>query len=202
MNNLVAVVDYGFGNVRRVASWLRNSGYEPKLIESSGQIRKFRGIVFPGVGSFGSVAPALAKNGWRDVIESAQDGQSSVVTFCICSAAQALYESSDEAPGVNGLGLFSGNCPTLSDRTGISINVGRREVTSESGLEGSFYHLHRYLFPQHNQQINKFDAVSWSTINGVKVKVAVQKGRLYCLQFHPELSGSNGVGMISQLLQF
>ena len=110
---LVAVVDYGIGNLRSAQKGLERAGADARLTADHGLIAEAAGVVLPGVGAFGRCRQALDEAGLTDVTQEA--ARSSRPFLGICIGMQLLYEGSDEDPRAQGLGVLPGRVRLLPE---------------------------------------------------------------------------------------
>lgn len=200
----VALIDYGAGNLRSVANALRAIGVEPEVTAGPGIPEGTTHIVLPGVGSFGDCMEELGKRGLVGPIrEWVLSGKP---YFGICLGYQILFDSSDETPGVGGLGVIPGHVKRFADRPGLKIpHMGWNSVIprdpasanwAELGNEPYFYYVHSY-FP-----VPEDDSViaAETTYGADTFAAAVQRDQLLACQFHPEKSQDAGLRLIRNFL--
>jgi glutamine amidotransferase/cyclase len=199
---MISLLDYGAGNVRSVRNGVRSLGFEIKDIRTPEDILRAERILFPGVGSFGSAMQRLHQLGF---FEPLRDYLSADRPFLgICIGLQALFEGSEESPGVAGLGLIPGTVRRF-DAPGLSVpHIGwnglrlRRESPLLEGIEDEkFYFVHSY------RAVPEPDIADWllaETDYGGTFVSAVQKGRVAALQLHPEKSGPAGLRLLRRFL--
>jgi imidazole glycerol-phosphate synthase subunit HisH len=195
---LIAVLDYGIGNLRSAEKALEHVGADARLTDDVGIIRDAAGVVLPGVGAFGRCMDALDRTGLTSV---ARERAASDVPFLgICIGMQLLYEESDENPGREGLGVLPGVVRRLPD--GVkhpqmqwnTIDVRNGAYLFE-GLpdEAWFYFVHSYA-------PDDLDNASATCDYGGKVVAAVERGNVSAMQFHPEKSGTNGLHVLANFV--
>lgn len=192
-------MDYGAGNLASVRKGLAAAGAEVFVPRVPGDLTQASGVVVPGVGHF--AATAALDEGWRAAV---LDGVSAGRPLLgICLGMQWLFEGSDEAPGVPGLGLLAGICFRLEvDRPLKVPHVGwnRLLATRASRLldgvaDGAYaYFTHAYAAPV------TLDAVARAE-HGRTFGAAVERGRVVGAQFHPEKSGTAGVRMLENFVR-
>ena len=191
---VVAVLDYGIGNLRSAQKALEHVGADARLTADPAEIRAAAGVVLPGVGAFGRCMDALRDAG-LDVLarEAAASGRP---FFGICVGMQLLYEGSEEDPEAVGLGILPGMVRLLPDgqkRPQMQWNtldiVG--EPTIFAGLERPVwvYFVHSYAADPH-------DGVVATCDYGGPVVAAVQRDNIWAVQFHPEKSSAAGLAML------
>ena len=114
---MITLLDYGAGNVRSVINALESLGETVRTVASGEDILSADKLVFPGVGAFGSMMRRLGEKNYIDPLKAYL--QSDRPFFGICMGMQALFESSEEAPGIGGLGIFKGTVKRFA--TGLSV---------------------------------------------------------------------------------
>jgi imidazole glycerol-phosphate synthase subunit HisH len=195
---MVAVLDYGIGNLRSAQKALERLGADARLTADADEVAAADGVVLPGVGAFGRCMEAMADTGLDKV---ATDAIGADVPFLgICVGMQLLYESSEESPGVEGLGALPGVVRRLEP--GVKhpqMQWNSLDVVGEpallAGLERPVwvYFVHSYA-PGPGA-----DVVATCEYGGTVV-AAVERGRLWATQFHPEKSGEAGLGLLANFL--
>jgi imidazole glycerol-phosphate synthase subunit HisH len=191
----IAVLDYGIGNLRSAEKALEHVGADAHLTADPVEVAAADAVVLPGVGAFGRCREALARTGLDEV---ALDAVASGRPFLgICVGMQLLYDASDEAPGVTGLGVLPGVVRRLPE--GVKhpqMQWNRLEPLTESPLlEGLgdapwMYFVHSYA-PQATQ-----DVIATCDYGG-PVTAAAQREHVYATQFHPEKSGAAGLRLLA-----
>ena len=194
---LVAVLDYGIGNLRSAQKGLERAGAEAHLTSDRDLIRRADGLVLPGVGAFGPCMAALEATGLDAEARRAVDAD--VPFLGICIGMQLLYEGSEEAPGRRGLGLLAGEARLLPD--GVKrpqmqwnrLRVHRRDPLL-AGLDGAWvYFVHSYA-------PSPSPAVVATCDYGGAVTAVVSSGPLWGVQFHPEKSGTEGLRLLGNFV--
>ena len=199
MGPFIAVIDYGIGNLRSAEKGLCRVGADARLVTSARDVRAADAVVLPGVGNFGRCSEALSASGlWPAAAEAAQDGRP---FLGICVGMQLLYEGSDEAPGVPGLGVFEGTVALLSEHVRrpqmqwnlLAVRPGSRLL---AGLESGAwaYFVHSYAAPAGDETVATCDY-------GGPVAAAVERGPLWATQFHPEKSSSTGLSALANFVK-
>lgn len=196
---MIAIVDYGVGNIFSLYSSFGNIGVEAVLTSDPDEIRKADKVILPGVGAFGDAASKLRSSGLADVvIEVAKAGKP---LLGICLGMQLLLEKSYEYGENEGLGLIKGEVISMEPIVPENYKVPHigwnclqfPKDKEKSPLfkyieEGDFvYFVHTYF------ATNCKDATIATTEYGAELTAAVANGNVYGVQFHPEKSG--GVGM-------
>lgn len=196
---MIALVDYGAGNVGSVLKAVEYLGFAAEVAGTSGQLDRADKIILPGQGHFGSMVTALEERGLLAPLrKKLQEG---TPYLGICLGLQALYESSEEAPGVAGLGLLQGTVlkfKTLDKVPQIGWNQLRIRCASrllQFIPDGSFaYYCHSYYAPVVPEAV----AV---TEYGEMYATGIEKGNVYAVQFHPEKSGEVGLRVLKNFLE-
>ena len=191
---LVAVLDYGIGNLRSAQKALERVGADARLTDDPDLIGRAAGVVLPGVGAFGRCMEALRASGLAKVAEEAVDADRPFLGICV--GMQLLYEASEEDPGVDGLGILPGTVRRLPDgvkRPQMQWNTlqVRRPTPLLEGLGDPawVYFVHSYA-PEDGD-----DVVATCDYGG-DVVAAVERGNVWATQFHPEKSGSTGLRLL------
>ena len=193
---MIAIVDYGVGNVHSVQRALSYVGADAKLTSDQDDLERASGIVLPGVGAF---APALAKleqNGLgKRIVELAKSGKP---LLGVCLGYQLLFEESTEHGRHEGLGLLPGTVVEVTNSERLPV-IGwcRTTFSAQSPLwegiedESYFYFVHSYA-PDASE-----DAIAWTEHAPA---AAAAKGNVYGTQFHPEKSGQDGLRVYANFL--
>ena len=195
---MIAIIDYGAGNLQSVKKAFDYLGVDTMVTENPEELMRAEGAVLPGVGAFGDAMAALRSRGLEGPVkEYAASGRP---FLGICLGLQLLFEGSEEAPGVPGLGLFRGKIVRIPQKEGLKsphIGWNSLEVKRRDGLfagleeEPYVYFVHSYYLKAEDPSL-----VSAQTRYGVLIDAAVQRGALHAVQFHPEKSGRTGLAML------
>lgn len=193
---LVAVLDYGIGNLRSAEKALVRGGADARLTADRGLIADADGVVLPGVGAFGRCMDALHASGLAPVArEAAASGRP---FLGICIGMQLLYDGSDENPDVPGLGILPGRVRLLPDgvkRPQMQWNTLR--VTRPSCLlDGLADPAWMYFVHSFSPWPDDPDSVAATCDYGGPVTAAVELGSVAATQFHPEKSGRDGLALL------
>ncbi len=195
---MIAIVDYGAGNLMSVKKALDFIGEESVITSDCEAIKSAERVILPGVGSFGDAMESMRQKGLDETVKCA--ALSGKPFLGICLGLQLLFESSEESPGANGLELLSGNISLIPGSSGLKVpHVGWNsvEIKPESRLfkgipSGSyFYFVHSYYLNGAEPCV-----VAGKTNYGVDIECAVEKGNLFATQFHPEKSGEIGLKLL------
>lgn len=189
---MIAVIDYGAGNVGSVKKALDFLEVKNKITCNPEDIARAERIVLPGVGSFGDAMKNLEKRGLINPIkESIKDGKP---FLGICLGMQILFEKSDESPGVKGLSIFEGE--VVKFKKGKVPQIGWNRINTDKteflGNGGFVYFVNSYYVIPKDISI-----VASNTDYGVVEFVsAIQKDNVLAVQFHPEKSGIYGLEIL------
>ncbi|HOG64405.1 MAG TPA: imidazole glycerol phosphate synthase subunit HisH [Spirochaetota bacterium] len=195
---MIAIVDYGMGNLRSVAKALERFGYPCTVTADPHCIAHAKGVILPGVGAFGEAAFNLRQSGLVDeVMRAAKDGRP---FLGICLGYQLLFEESEEAPGVPGLGIFPGRVKRFAHGLKIphmgwnSVEFnGKHPITTGQKQPAWFYFVHSYYVEPADQSL-----VVGRSEYGIPFAAAIASGNLFACQFHPEKSQSAGLSLIKR----
>lgn len=197
---MIAIVDYGAGNLFSLRSSLESLGVEVRVSGLADDLRRADRILLPGVGAFADAAQKLRQSGLDRVLcEQAALGKP---LMGICLGMQLLFEKSFEHGEHTGLGLIRGCVVPLQGRIDPALKIphigwnalhfhGIRHPLFQSLEEGEYvYFVHSYFADDCE------DAVIASTEYGTQITAAVAKGNLMGCQFHPEKSGATGLKIL------
>jgi glutamine amidotransferase len=192
---LVAVLDYGIGNLRSAQKALEHVGADARLTADAALIADADAVVLPGVGAFGACMEALrAADLDRVAVQAAGSGRP---FLGICVGMQLLYDGSDETPGVAGLGVLPGVLSLLPE--GVKrpqMQWNQLDIRRPSAMFAAMadpvwvYFVHSYAAPAGPEVVATCDY-------GGPVTAAVERGPVWATQFHPEKSGTVGLELLS-----
>ncbi len=194
---MIALIDYRAGNLTSVKKALASIGAEVMVPSAPEELADAAGVIVPGVGHFG--ATKALEGAWTEAI-LARVGEGRPL-LGICLGMQWLYEGSDEAPDVSGLGLLSGRCYRISGDVKVphvgwnSLAIQQKTSIVEGVVPGSqVYFTHSYVGPVNGDTI----AV---TEHGETFAAIVQRGHVAGVQFHPEKSGEVGLRILRNFIE-
>jgi imidazole glycerol-phosphate synthase subunit HisH len=197
---MIALVDYGAGNLRSVQNALDALQVESAIASTPADLSGPDAIIFPGVGAAGPAMAALRSSGLdRALVDAIHQG---TPFLGICLGLQLLFDSSAE-DGAMCLRVFRGTVerlPTNEKLPHIGWNMLERVATHPvlAGLEGeAMYFVHSYVGVPQNRQL-----VAAETTHGVPFVSAIATGRLIAVQFHPERSGAAGLRLLENFVKF
>jgi imidazole glycerol phosphate synthase glutamine amidotransferase subunit len=195
---MIAIFDYGAGNLRSVQNTLAEIGCEYSLVRDAGGLRAASKIVLPGVGHFGQMMRALDGLDVRSAfVERIQAG---VPFLGICLGMQALFERSEEAPEERGLGIYPGvvkrfpvgaRVPHMGWND-LQVRSGSR-LLANLGSRPFVYFAHSYYVPEHA------NAAATCTYETTYTAV-LEAGNIFGVQFHPEKSGALGLQIVKNFV--
>ncbi len=201
---MIAIIDYGAGNIQSVYKALKFIGADCKVTSDKDEILNADGAILPGVGSFGDAMDTMAKRGIKDtIIEYTKSGKP---FLGICLGLQLLFPESEETPGVKGLDIFKGTITKIpnQNRTLKIPHMGWNNISIKQkngifkDIEGEpyVYFVHSFYLKAQDK-----DIVAATTQYGVEIDAAVQKGNIIATQFHPEKSGEVGLKMLKNFVE-
>jgi glutamine amidotransferase len=193
---MIALIDYGAGNLTSVRKGFGAAGAALFTPVSAAELSDVRGIVVPGVGHFGATTALSAE--WRQAITAAV--KRGVPLLGICLGLQWLYEGSDESPDTPGLATISGRCFRLPAIVKVphvgwnALDIGRQSPVLTGIASGTqVYFTHSYAAPV----TQNCTAV---TTHGAPFAAVVERDNVMGVQFHPEKSGDAGLRMLANFV--
>jgi imidazole glycerol-phosphate synthase subunit HisH len=214
---MIALVDYGMGNLRSVEKALARVGADVRIVSDAKSVLAAEAVVLPGVGAFGDCMANLGKGG---LIEPIREFIASKRPFLgICLGFQALFESSEEAAGVRGLAVFPGTVPRFRFDNGTQagtpvppgsgnlkvphmgwngLRIQRRDCPILKGIsDGSYvYFVHSYYCQPKNEPL-----ICGTTEYGIDFCSMLWADNVYATQFHPEKSQDVGLRMLENFVR-
>jgi imidazole glycerol-phosphate synthase subunit HisH len=198
---VIAVLDYGIGNLRSAEKALQHLGADAELVDDPDLAAGADGVVLPGVGAFGRCAQALRSSGLDKAASFAIE--QGVPFLGICVGFQLLYEGSDEDPSEQGLGVLAGTVRRLPDgvkHPQMQWNLLEQVRGDDSGLLAGVpqaawvYFVHSYA--------PELTADTSSTCDyGGPITASAERGGVWGTQFHPEKSGAVGLGILANFVR-
>jgi imidazole glycerol phosphate synthase glutamine amidotransferase subunit len=195
---MIAVLDYGAGNLRSVANALDAADAQYKLVRNALGLAGASKIILPGVGHFGQMIGALDAMDVRGIlIERLRAG---VPFLGICLGMQALFDGSEEAPEAPGLGIFPGRVERFPDDVRVP-HMGWNQIRPVPGSrlfrhfdgEPWFYFAHSYYVPESS-------VTAASCTYSLAYSAGVERNNIFGIQFHPEKSSATGQLLLSSFL--
>ena len=196
---MIAVIDYGAGNLQSVVKALRFIGCDCMITNNKQELLSANGAILPGVGSFGDAMDCMNRSGAADgVLSFVKTGKP---LLGICLGLQLLFDSSEESPDARGLGLLKGSIRKIPDADGTlkiphmgwnSLELCRRDGIFQGLPDDPYvYFVHSYYLTAEDESI-----VSAKTQYGTSIDAAVAFENIYATQFHPEKSGKLGLQIL------
>ena len=196
---MIAVIDYGAGNLQSVVKALRFIGCDCMITNNKQELLSANGAILPGVGSFGDAMDCMSRSGAADgVLSFVKTGKP---LLGICLGLQLLFDSSEESPNARGLGLLKGSIRKIPDADGTlkiphmgwnSLELCRRDGIFQGLPDDPYvYFVHSYYLTAEDESI-----VSAKTQYGTSIDAAVAFENIYATQFHPEKSGKLGLQIL------
>ncbi|MEE0396625.1 MAG: imidazole glycerol phosphate synthase subunit HisH [Lachnospiraceae bacterium] len=199
---MIAIIDYDAGNIKSVEKALQYLGEEAVITRDAGEILMADKVVLPGVGAFGDAMEKLNRYGLVPVIHEVVE--KGIPFLGICLGLQLMFESSEEAPGVEGLGLLKGKIVRIPEGDGLKVpHMGWNSLSfpKEGRLfagipENSYvYFVHSYYLQAEE------DIVTATAEYGVTIHASVEKGNVFACQFHPEKSSHTGLTILKNFVE-
>ncbi len=195
MTRSIAVIDTGVANIASVQSAFSKLGYETHFAQSDDEVFETNAVILPGVGSFAAGMAALNKLGFARALKLR--AESSKATLAVCLGMQLLCESSEESPGVEGLGVL----PVSIHRFGEHVRVphfGWNQVSSPSSFVGEGY---AYFANSYRLEKAPYGWEVATCDHGGEFVAAVRHGSVLAAQFHPEISSTFGRHVLETWLE-
>lgn len=199
---MIAIIDYDAGNVKSVEKALQFLGQDAVLTRDKEVLLKADKVILPGVGAFGNAMEKLKQYGLVEIIHQIVNNGTPFLGICL--GLQLMFESSEETPGVEGLGLLKGKIVRIPEKAGLKVpHIGWNDLQfpKESRLFKGFsggeyvYFVHSYYL-----QAEDICDVAATTEYGVHIHAAVEHGNIFACQFHPEKSADVGLKILSNFI--
>lgn len=195
---MIAIIDYDAGNIKSVEKALKTLGQDVVVTRDADKILKADKVILPGVGAFGDAMSKLHAYGLVDVIKKVADKKTPFLGICL--GLQLMFESSEETPGVEGLGILKGKIVKIPENGDLKIphmgwnslhfqNEGR--LFANLPQESYVYFVHSYYLQAEEEQIVKA-TTDYSTC----IHASVEKDNVFACQFHPEKSSDVGLTIL------
>ena len=200
---MIAIIDYDAGNIKSVEKAFQFLKQDVILTRDAGQILNADAVVLPGVGSFGDAMKKLENYGFIDIIHKVVE--KNIPFLGICLGLQLLFDSSEESPGVKGLGVLPGRIVKIPDDQGLKVpHIGWNSLKYPKpgrlfeGIkeEEYVYFVHSYYLVAYTD-----DIVTATTDYVAHIHASVEKGNVFACQFHPEKSSDVGLKILSNFIK-
>ncbi len=198
---MIAIVDYGAGNLRSVANAIAKLGYQPKITSSTSEVLNAQAVILPGVGAAADTMENLRTLGMIDPI--CQLIAENRPFFGVCIGLQILFTGTEEGGWHECLGVLPGRVRKLP--SGLKIpHMGWNQVKQRlshpifDGIpdEANFYFVHSYYVAPEDKSL-----VAGETDYGIPICSVIARGNLIATQFHPEKSGEFGLRMYRNFIK-
>lgn len=191
----IAIIDYGGGNVKSISNMLLSFGEEPLITSNEEEILAADKIIFPGQGHFAQVMQKLEENGLAETIKKAVASGKDFLGICV--GLQVLFEKSEEAPGVSGLGIFRGEVKKYKQGKTPQIGWSVISTTPNNTLlsKDYFYFVNSYYVVCEDESI-----ISSYANYYIDFCASIEYKNVVALQFHPEKSSDAGINFFKKWL--
>ena len=201
---MIAVLDYGIGNLRSAEKALQHLGVDAALTTDPAVARQARGVVLPGVGAFGRCMEQLRESGLEPVVHEAVEAGTPFLGICV--GMQMLFDGSDEDAAAVGLGIIPGTIRWLSAElprpqmqwNQLRIEADHRDDPMFAGLGESAWMY--FVHSLHGVPADP-SAVAATCAYGGIVNAAFRSGNVFATQFHPEKSGTAGLALLTNFVR-
>jgi glutamine amidotransferase len=195
---MIAIFDYGAGNLRSVQNTLAEIGATYQLVRDSEGLRQASKIILPGVGHFGQMLRAIDDLGVRQTLRERIGAN--IPFLGICLGLQGLFETSEEAPDVKGLGLFPGTVKRFPLDARVP-HMGWNEITPRHDCPLlTNAGPHPYLYFAHSYYVPETEVTAATCTYSVPYTAVLQSNNIFGVQFHPEKSGPSGLKIVSNFI--
>lgn len=200
---MIAIIDYDAGNLRSVEKALISLGEDVVVSREANVLLAADKVILPGVGAFGDAMNKLKEYGLVEVINKIV--AKNIPLLGICLGLQLMFEESDEAPGVKGLGLLKGKILRIPPKEGLKIpHMGWNSIDIKpqarlfKGIKNNsyVYFVHSYYL-----KADEEDIVAASTEYSVHIHASVESGNIFACQFHPEKSSDIGLKILKNFAE-
>ena len=199
---MIAIIDYDAGNIKSVEKALQYLGEEAVITRDREEILNSDKVILPGVGAFGDAMEKLHQYRLVDTIQEVVDRR--IPFLGICLGLQLMFESSDEAPSVEGLGLLPGKILRIPKKGDMKIpHMGWNDIKIKEGAKlfaGLEDHPYVYFVHSYYLQADDPSIVAATTEYGVTIHASVEKDNIFACQFHPEKSSTVGLQILKNFI--
>lgn len=200
---MIAIIDYDAGNLKSVEKALLRLGEEAVVSRERETILEADKVILPGVGSFGDAMGKLREFGLDKVIYEVVEKGTPFLGICL--GLQLLFERSDEAPGVEGLGILKGEILRIPAYEGLKIpHMGWNSLELKNSgrlFEGLPQNPYVYFVHSYYLKAEEEDIVKASTWYSTEIHASVEKDNVFACQFHPEKSSDTGLQILKNFAE-
>ncbi len=200
--SFIALIDYGMGNLMSVSHALGYVGGNVRLVRKPDEAEGAEGLILPGVGAFGDGMRHLDSAGWSDFLR--EKASSGIPFLGICLGMQMLLDSSEESPGVPGLGIIPGQVLRFPE-AGLKVpQIGWNSIVPAENIpcfkgikkDAFFYFVHSYY-------VRPEDPADSAAVCHYMIDftAAVRRGNIFAVQFHPEKSQECGLTVLRNFVE-
>lgn len=199
---MISIIDYDAGNIKSVEKAMTYLGQEARITRDYDEIMSSSHVILPGVGSFGDAMGKLKSYGMDKAIYDVVEKGTPFLGICL--GLQLLYESSEESPGVSGLGVLKGDILRIPAKPGLKIpHMGWNslDITPRAklfaGISG-----HPYVYFVHSYYLKAADEseVAATTEYSTHIHASVERNNVFACQFHPEKSSTVGLKILENFV--
>ena len=200
---MIAIIDYDAGNIRSVEKALKFLDQDVKITRDPEEILSAEKVILPGVGAFGDAMGKLKEYGLDQVIRKTAGKGTPFLGICL--GLQLLFERSDEAPGVEGLGILKGEILRLPEKEGYKIPhmgwnslelIHNGRLFRDLPEDPYVYFVHSYYLKAADETI-----VKARTEYTTAIDASVEQGNVFACQFHPEKSSETGMKILKNFVE-
>ncbi len=200
---MIAIIDYGAGNLKSVEKAINFLGEDTVITRDKDEILSADKVILPGVGNFGDCMEKINECNLKNTIYDVVDKKTPFLGICL--GLQLLFNESDEAKGVAGLGILDGKIKKFDSDMGLKIpHIGWNslELLNNGRLfngvkDNSFvYFVHSYYLDAKDK-----DIVRAKSDYGIKFEASIEKDNVFACQFHPEKSGETGLKILKNFIE-
>ena len=200
---MIAIIDYDAGNLKSVEKALQYLDEECIVTRDKEELLKADKIILPGVGAFGDAMEKLHTFGLVDVIHKLVKENKPFLGICL--GLQLMFESSEEGPGVKGLGLLPGKIVKFPEKEGFKIpHMGWNSIDVKEGsrlFKGVSNNSYVYFVHSYYLQAENENDVAATTEYITHVHASVEHNNIFACQFHPEKSGDVGLRILKNFCE-
>ena len=200
---MIAIIDYDAGNIRSVEKAMAKLGQEVWITRDRERIMNADKVILPGVGSFGDAMTHLREYNLVEVIKDVVAEKKPFLGICL--GLQLLYESSEETPGVEGLGILKGKILRIPEQEGLKIpHMGWNSLHLQNDgrlFRGIKQNPYVYFVHSYYLKAEEEETVKATTEYSVNIHASVEKDNVFACQFHPEKSGDLGLQILKNFAE-